>query len=248
MKTRDKWHKHASKANNPDAWSSYRNLKREVKQRLGNTERAYKVKQIKENPNDSNCLWKVIHLCIPKRETSTKPFAKEEKIVANDFFCYVGLNTVKEIHSFADEFNCNSNRSPFVPRSYPTAANLHSMQLHSSYFLPHNRLTVNQRGNKQWHSTETSLIKTSDVILKASDDKKLTAVVLQDMSKASDSLHHDILIGKLKDVELSFKASNWFTSYLTDQYQSVCINFTLSEAFKLESGIHQGSIFGTFAV
>ena len=40
------------------------------------------------------------------------------------------------------------------------------------YLLFHNRLAVNQSGNKQWHSTETSLIKTTDVILKAIDDKK----------------------------------------------------------------------------
>ena len=98
MKTRDNWRRHANKTNDPDAWSSYRNLKREVKQRLRKAEREYVAKQIKDNPNDSNCLWKVIRSCIPKNVTSTKPFAKEEKIVANDFndlFCSVGQNTVK---------------------------------------------------------------------------------------------------------------------------------------------------------
>ena len=112
------------------------------------------------------------------------------------------------------------------------------------YLLFHNRLAVNQSGNKQWHSTETSLIKTTDVILKAIDDKKLTAVVLLDMSKAFDSLDHDILISKLKDVGLSSEALNWFTSYLTNRYQSVRINSTLSEALNLESGVPQGSILG----
>ena len=71
------------------------------------------------------------------------------------------------------------------------------------YLLSHNRLAVNQSGNKQWHSTEKSLVKTTDIILKAIDDKKLTAVVLLDMSKAFDSLDHDILFSKLKDVGLS---------------------------------------------
>ena len=36
-----------------------------------------------------------------------------------DFFCSVGQNTVKEIHSLANEFNYDLNRSPFVPRSIP---------------------------------------------------------------------------------------------------------------------------------
>jgi hypothetical protein len=110
------------------------------------------------------------------------------------------------------------------------------------YLLFHNRLAVNQSGNKQWHSTETSLIKTTDVILMAIDDKKLTAVVLLDMSKAFDSLDHDILISKLNDVGLFSEALNWFTSYLTNRYQSVRINSTLSEALNLESGVPQGSI------
>ncbi len=57
-----------------------------------------------------------------------------------------------------------------------------------------------------WHSTETTLIKTTDVILKAIDNKKLTAVVLLDLSKAFDSLDHDILISKRNDVGLSFEA------------------------------------------
>ena len=64
------------------------------------------------------------------------------------------------------------------------------------YLLSHNRLTANQSGNKQWHSTETALLKITDVILKAMN-KQLTAVVLLDMSKAFDSLDHGILISKL---------------------------------------------------
>ena len=112
------------------------------------------------------------------------------------------------------------------------------------YLLSHNRLATNQSGNKQWHSTETSLIKTTDIILKAIDDKKLTAVVLLDMSKAFDSLDHDILFNKLKDVGLSSEALHWFASYLTNRYQAVRINSTLSEALSLKSGVPQGSILG----
>ena len=65
------------------------------------------------------------------------------------------------------------------------------------------------------------------------------------MSKAVDSLDHDILISKVKDVGLSYEALNWFTSSLTDQYQSVRINSNLSEVLKLERGVHQGSILGS---
>ena len=56
---------------------------------------------------------------------------------------------------------------------------------------------------EMWHSTETALINITDVILKAMNNKQLTAVVLLDMSKAFDSLDHGILISKLEDVGAS---------------------------------------------
>ena len=51
----------------------------------------------------------------------------EEKIVANDFndfFCSVGQNTVKEIHSLAKEFNNDLNRSPLFLKASPLLTNL----------------------------------------------------------------------------------------------------------------------------
>ena len=85
------------------------------------------------------------------------------------------------------------------------------------YLMLRNRLTANQSGNKQWHSTETTLIKTTDVILKAMDNRQLTAVVLLDISKAFDSLDYGILISKLEDIGASSTALKWFTIELLDK-------------------------------
>ena len=74
-------------------------------------------------------------------------------------------------------------------------------------------LTSKQSGNKQHHSTETTLIHTTDQILRAIDNKQLTATVLLDMSKAFDSLHHGILLTKLQDVGASTTALQRFRSY-----------------------------------
>ena len=57
-----------------------------------------------------------------------------------------------------------------------------------------------QSGNKQLHSTETSVIHTTNELLSAIDKKKLTAVVLLDMFKAFDSINHQILLTKLQDI------------------------------------------------
>ena len=97
-----------------------------------------------------------------------------------------------------------------------------------SYLLSRGCLSSKQSGNKQWHSTETSVIQTTDEILNAIDKKKLTAVVLLDLSKAFDSIDHQILLAKLQDIGASRPVIEWFGSYLTSRYQFVRINTTLS--------------------
>lgn len=59
-------------------------------------------------------------------------------------------------------------------------------------------MLVRLSGNKRWHSTETSLISTTDFILCGIDDKKITAVVYLDMSKAFDAINHVTFLKKWK--------------------------------------------------
>ena len=80
-----------------------------------------------------------------------------------------------------------------------------------SYLNINKRLSTEQSGNKKYHSTETSLIETTDTFLHAIDKKEVTAVVLLDMSKAFDSLDNKILMLKLQDVGMSSGALNWFS-------------------------------------
>ena len=104
------------------------------------------------------------------------------------------------------------------------------------------RLTPKQCGNKKWNSTETSIIQTTDTILEAMDKKQLTATVLLDMSKALDSIDHEILITELQDVGLSPSAINWFRSYLQARHQVVKIQNIISDRLPVTCGVPQGSI------
>ena len=61
--------------------------------------------QIQNNPRNTNCIWKAIWLCIPKRSVSPKVYSKEDKIVAdtlNYFFALVGKSTNSKIESLAE--------------------------------------------------------------------------------------------------------------------------------------------------
>ena len=104
-------------------------------------------------------------------------------------------------------------------------------------------LSTKQSGNKKCHSTETSLIHTTDTILNAIDEKKTTAMVLLDMSKAFDSISHKILLYKLQDLGASTSAIDWFSSYLSNRTQ-VLINTKISDPLPLTSEVPQGSILG----
>jgi hypothetical protein len=85
-----------------------------------------------------------------------------------------------------------------------------------------------QSGNNKHFSTETLTVFTDDTILKAMDNKMLTALLLSDLSKAFDSINHNILLQKLDCIGMSQSSLRWFSSYLSGRLQVVRIGSTLS--------------------
>ena len=101
-----------------------------------------------------------------------------------------------------------------------------------------------QSGNRKFHSTETSLLYFTDELLNNMDHRKMSVIVLLDMSKAFDSIRHDLMLRKLRNVGLSELACAWFESYLSQRQQVVKIQDTLSSPLPLTVGVPQGSILG----
>ena len=59
------------------------------------------------------------------------------------------------------------------------------------------------------------VIKISDYILNAIECKKITILVLLDLSKAFDRINHYLLLGKRERIDASPSAIRWFKSYLS---------------------------------
>lgn len=96
--------------------------------------------------------------------------------------------------------------------------------------LNHNnrRLTEHQSGNKKLHSCETLNVMMTDKVLEAMDSKKLTLVVLLDLSKAFDSIDHCRLLSKLQALGIGRTALQWLRSYLTGRQQYIRAQFLTS--------------------
>ena len=65
-----------------------------------------------------------------------------------------------------------------------------------------------------------------------------------DLSKAFDTLDHNILLHKLRYYGVRGSALSWFHSYLTNRYQYVEINESKSSHQLLKTGVPQGSVLG----
>ena len=82
------------------------------------------VQQIKENRNNTNTMWKVIRSCIHKKSALQSFFSGDINTVANkfnNFFVNIGKNTIQKISTLAEQFQCETHDSLFIPREYPAS-------------------------------------------------------------------------------------------------------------------------------
>ena len=81
-----------------------------------------------------------------------------------------------------------------------------------------------QSAYKQYHSTETALIRVHNDILTAIDNRRTVILLLLDLSAAFDTVYHDFILSRLqKRFGVTGKPFLWFRPYPSSrmQYASV---------------------------
>ena len=107
-----------------------------------------------------------------------------------------------------------------------------------------NILYPKQFGFQKFHSTDYAIAQLIDQIFNSFEENKFTLGVFIDLSKAFDTVNHDILLTKLSNYGIQNINLKWFTSYLSQRKQYISSNQDKTDALNITCGVPQGSILG----
>jgi len=113
-----------------------------------------------------------------------------------------------------------------------------------SFLQENNTLICNQFGFRKGFSTDYALIQSCDKIIQALNNKEHIIGVFMDLSKAFDTMNHDILLQKLIHYGIRGTTLKWFKNYLDNRKQFVSFQSVKSPKLNVLCGVPQGSILG----
>ena len=112
-------------------------------------------------------------------------------------------------------------------------------------FLERNQISFNyQYGFRKLHSTTLALIEFTDTIIRFLDEGNYCISVFIDLTKAFDTVDHEILLHKLERYGIRGHANMFLRSYLSNRHQYTAINDLSSTPRKVQCGVPQGSVLG----
>ncbi len=105
-------------------------------------------------------------------------------------------------------------------------------------------MSINQSGFRKNHSTITAVLKVLNDLVRSLDGKHHCACLFIDLTKAFDTVNHNILLDRLRSVGLSDNVVSWFKTYLKGRTQCVQVDGIKSDLLGVGTGVPQGSVLG----
>lgn len=115
-----------------------------------------------------------------------------------------------------------------------------------AYLIRKQILYESQYGFRIGHSTTNAISELTYAILKGFNENKFTLSVFLDLSKAFDTIDHNILLHKLEYYGIRGIALEWFKSYLSNREQYVEFKNTKSYRKPISCGVPQGSVWAHY--
>ena len=150
------------------------------------------------------------------------------------------------IHKKGDRSDPNNYRPISLVPIFSKVIEL-CMKIQLSRYLEHNNvLNISQFGFRTGLSTIKAVESVVSEIMKGYESRSYTCVTLLDLSKAFDTVSHDILVSKLQFYGIQSNELNLIRTYLTNRRQIVKIKNVRSEELIIRTGVPQGSVLGPF--
>ena len=201
------------------------------------------INQLKNNSLLSEIPTKFLKLChLPVSEILSKLF--------NMCFEQSHYPSIFKIATIVPHFKAGdkSNIENYRPISHlPILNKIFETILHDriyNFFHSCNIISNNQFGYMRQRSTAQAALKVVNELLPAIHDKNFAVLVLIDLSKAFDSVVHNLLLAKLHRYGMRESALSLLRSYLANRKQRVQVMKCFSEYVDVDMGVPQGSVLG----
>ena len=101
-------------------------------------------------------------------------------------------------------------------------------------------------GFRKGYNTQYALLSMIEKWKQYLDNNGHAGAILMDLSKAFDTINHELLIAKLEAYGFTKNALQILFNYLCDRWQRTKINISFSSWSELLMGVPQGSVLGPF--
>jgi Reverse transcriptase (RNA-dependent DNA polymerase)/Endonuclease-reverse transcriptase len=152
---------------------------------------------------------------------------------------------VKPIHKKGDKTECANYRPISLLTSFSKLLEKIMLNKLQEHLKSNSIMSEDQHGYRKGFSTTSATFQMINKVANAIDSKLQAGVILCDLSKAFDTVDHEILLEKLKFYGIIGATGSWMKSYLTGRKQCVQLKPQYRSDWEtLTCGVPQGSILG----